>query len=84
MTKPVDTASVSEENYVPVDESKFKEDQQKELFEAVEKYKRECLKSYNATRSGDVINKFDFPTLQPLIEAQRDNKLTDMVYQAVG
>ena len=64
MTKPVDAASVSEENYVPVDESKIKEDQQKELFEAMEKYKRECLKSFSATRSGEVVKKFDFPSFQ--------------------
>ena len=71
MTKPVDAASVSKENYVPVDESKLKEDQQKEYLEAVERYKRECLKSYSTTRSGDVIKKFDLPSFQLLTEAQR-------------
>ena len=64
-------SEVSEENYVPVDESKLKEDQQKEYLEAVERCKRECLKSYNTTRSGDVIKKFDFPSFQPLTETQR-------------
>ena len=60
---------VEEGNYVPVEEDKLKEDQQKEYLEAVERYKRECLMSYNVTRSGDVIKKFDFPSFQPLIEA---------------
>ena len=55
-------SEVSEENYVPVEESKLKEDQQKEYLEDVERYKRECLKSYSTTRSGDVIKKFDFPS----------------------
>ena len=64
-----DKSEVNEDNYAPVDESKLKEDQQKEYLEAVERYKRECLMSYNVTRSGDVIKKFDFPSIQPLIEA---------------
>ena len=62
-------SEVSEDNYVPVDESKLKEDQQKEYLEAVERYKRECLKSYSITGSGDVIKKFDLSSFQPLTEA---------------
>jgi hypothetical protein len=31
-----------------------------------------------------VIKKFDFPTLQPLTEVQRENRMLDMVHQAVG
>ena len=50
----------------------------------MEKFKRECLKSYNTTRSGDVIKKFDFPSFQPLTEAQRDNKMIDAVSQVVA
>ena len=75
---------IDEGNYVPVEEDKLKEDQQKEYLDAVEKYKRECLKSYNTTRSGEVVKKFDFPALQLLTEAQRENKMTDTIYQAVG
>ena len=63
MTKPVDGSEVIEENYVPVDKSKLKEDQQKELRESVDRYERECLKSYSITRSGEVVKKFDFPSL---------------------
>ena len=55
-------SEVDDTNYVPVEEDKLKEDQQKEYLEAVEKYKRECLKSDSVTRSGDVIKKFDFPS----------------------
>ena len=84
MTKPIDGASVNDDNYIPVDRDKLKEDQQKELREAVERYERECLKSFSTTRSGDVIKKFDFPALQPLTEAQRENKMIDTVYQVVG
>jgi hypothetical protein len=75
---------VDEGNYVPVNKDKLKEDQQKELRESVDRYERECLKSYSITRSGEVVKKFDFPKLQPLTEAQRKNKMTYMIYQAVG
>ena len=75
---------VDEGNYVTIEEDKLKENQQKEYLEAVEKYKRECLKSYSPTRSDDVIKKFDFPSFLPLTETQRENKMTDTIYQAVG
>ena len=77
-------SEVNEDNYVPVDENKLKEDQRKEYLEAVERYKRECLKSYSITRSGDVIKKFDLPSFQPLTEAQRENKMVDTISQAVA
>jgi hypothetical protein len=84
MMKIIDESEVNEGNYVPVDKDKLKEDRQKELRESVDRYESECLKSYSITRSGEVIKKFDFPSLQPLTEAQRENKIIDTVYQAVG
>lgn len=82
MTKT--TAEVSKDNYVPVEESKLKEEQKAELDKAMEMFKRECLKSFSATRAGEVIEKFDFPALQPLTEVQRENRMLDMVCQAMG
>ena len=79
-----DASEVNEGNYVTVDENKLKEDQKKEYLELVEKFKHECLKSYSITRSGDVIKKFNLPSFQPLIDAQRDNKMIDAVGQAVA
>ena len=52
--------------------------------ELVERFKRECLKSYNVNRSGEVIKKFYLPSFQPLTEAQRENKMIDAVSQAVA
>ena len=72
-----DPSEVNEDNYIPVDESKLKGDQQKEYLDLVERFKRECLKSYIVTRSGDIIKKFNLPSFQPLTEAQRDNKMID-------
>ena len=84
MTKPKDGSSISEESYILVEEDKLKNQQKVELDKALEAYKHECLKSFSATRSGEVIKKFDFPTLQPLTEARHENKMLDMVHQAVG
>ena len=49
----------------------------------MEKFKRECLKSYIINRSGEVIKKFNLPSFQPLTEAQRESKMMDAVGQAV-
>ena len=84
MVDITDKSEVNGENYVPVPEDKLKEEQKKEYEELVEKFKRECIKSYSITRSGDVIKKFDLPSFQPLTEAQRDNKMMDVVGQAVA
>ena len=77
-------SEVNEDNYVPVDKDKLKDEQKAELKRAMEAYEQECLKSFTTTRTGAVIKKFDFPTLQPLTEVQCENKVLDMVHQAVG
>ena len=84
MVDITDKSAVSEEIQIPVPEDKLKEEQKKEYEELVEKFKHECLKSYSITRSGGVIKKFDLPSFQPLTEAQRDNKMMDVVGQAVA
>jgi hypothetical protein len=82
MTKS--TTGVSEENYILVKEDKLKDEQRDELNKAMEMFKRECHKSFSATRAGEVVKKFDFPTFQPLNEVHRENRMLDMVHQAVG
>ena len=59
MVDITDNSAVSEENQIPVPEDKLKEEQKKEYEELVEKFKRECLKSYIVNRSGEVIKKFN-------------------------
>ena len=49
-----------------MDKDKLKEEHKSELQNALEAYEQEFLKSFSATRAGEVIKKFDFPTLQPL------------------
>ena len=84
MVDITDKSEFNEDNYVSPDENKLKEDQKQEYLELMERLKHECLKSYSVTRSGDVIKKFNLPSFQPLIEAQRDNKMMDAVGQAVA
>ena len=84
MVDITDKSVVNEENQISVPEDNLKEEQKKEYEELVEKFKRECLKSYSIARSGKVIKKFDFPSFQPLTEVQRENKMMDAVGQAVA
>lgn len=72
------------DNVISVEESNLKQDQKAELDEALEVYKRECLKSFSSNRSGEVIKKADFPFVLPMTEKQRENRMLDMVHQAVG
>ena len=69
MVELTDKSTVSQQNQIPVPEDKLKEEQKKEYEELVEKFKRECLKSYSVNRSGEVIKKFNLPSFQPLTEA---------------
>ena len=79
MVELTDKSEVNEENYVPIPEDKLKEEQRKKYEELVEKFKRECLKSYSVTRSGDVIKKFNLSSFQLLTEVQRENKMIDAI-----
>ena len=53
MVELTDKSAVSEENQILVPEDKLKEEQKKEYEELVERFKRECLKSYSVNKSGD-------------------------------
>ena len=50
MTKPKDGCNVNDDNYIPVNEDKHREEHKIELEKATEAYMRECLKSFSATR----------------------------------
>jgi hypothetical protein len=80
----VSKSEFNEENDILVDKDKMKDYQKAKLEKATKAYEQECLMSFSTTRTGGVIKKFDFPALQPLTEAQRENKVLDMVHQAVG
>ena len=42
------------------------------------------MQSYNISRSGEVIKKFNLPSFQPLTEAQCENKMVAAVSKAVA
>ena len=83
MVDITDKSVVNEENQIPVPEDKLKEEQRKEYEELVERFKRECLKSYSINRSGEVIKKFNLPSFQPLTKDQRESKMMDVVGQVL-
>jgi len=45
MSKSKNTTGVDEENYIPIEEDKLKDDQRAELEKAIKMFRRECLKS---------------------------------------
>ena len=61
-------AEVSEHNQIPIDKEKLKEEQKAELRAVVESFEQQCLLSYSTNRSGELIKKYNFPTLPPYNE----------------
>ena len=55
-----------------------------ELNAAIYAYEKRCLLSFDTNRSGEVIKKFDFPTLPPYNEAQKEDRMAHMVNHAIG
>jgi hypothetical protein len=73
-----------DDGLIPIDKDKLKDEQKAELKQALDAYEQECLKAFSTNRSGEVIKKLNFPSLQPLSEAQRENRILGMVNQAVA
>ena len=77
-------AEISERNQIPIDKDKLKEEQKAELQVVIEAFERQCLLSYSTNRSGEVIKKYDFPTLPPYNESQKEDKMIHQMNQAIG
>ena len=71
-------------NQIPINKDKLKEEQKAELKAATDAYEQRCLLSFSTNRSGEVIKKYDFPTLPPYDETQKEDRMAHMVNQAVG
>ena len=56
-------AEVSEQNQIPIDKEKLKEEHKAELKAITYAFEQEWLLSFSTNRSGEVIKKFDFPTI---------------------
>ena len=61
---------VSLQNQTPIDKEHLKVEQKAELKAAIEDYERRCLLSFSTNRSGEIIKKYNFPTLPPYNESQ--------------
>jgi hypothetical protein len=75
---------VSPQNQIPIDKDKLKEEQKAELKAATEAYEQRCLLSYSTNRSGEIIKKYDFPTLPPFDESQKEDRIVHMMNQVIG
>ena len=75
---------VSPQNQIPIDKDKLKEEQKAELKAVIEAFEQQCLLSYSTNRSGEIIKKYDFPTLPPYNESQKEDKMIHLMNQAIG
>ena len=49
----------------------------------MEAFERQCLLSYSTNRSGEVIKKYNFPTLPPYNESQKEDRMIHQMNQAI-
>ena len=75
---------VSSSNQIPIKKDKLKEEHKAELKAATKAYEQRCLLSFSTNRSGEVIKKYDFPTLPPYDESQKEDRMVHMMNQAIG
>ena len=75
---------VSTENQIPIDKDKLKEEHRAEPKAATNAYEQRCLLSFSTNRSGEVIKKYDFPTLPPYDESKKEDMMVHMMNQAIG
>ena len=79
-----DKDKVTPNNQIQIDKDKLKDEQKAELKAATDAYEQRCLLSFSTNRSGEVIRKYDFPTLPPYDESQKEDRMAHMVNQVVG
>ena len=75
---------ISPQNQIPIDKDQLKEEQKAELKAAIEDYERQCPLSFSTNRSGGVFKKYDFPTLPPYDESQKEDRLVHLMNLAIG
>ena len=77
-------AEVSEQNQIPIDKEKLKEEHKAELKAITDAFEQRCLLSFSTNRSGEVIKKFDFPTFISHEESQKEDRMIHQMNQAIG
>ena len=68
-------AEVSEQNQIPIDKEKLKEEHKAELKAITDAFEQQCLLSFSTNRSGEEIKKFNFPTFVPYEESQKEDRM---------
>ena len=71
------------QNQIPIDKDKLKEEQKAELKAVMEAFEQQCLLSYSINRSGEIIKKYNFPTLPPYNESQKEDRMIHLMNQAI-
>ena len=68
----------------PIDKDKLKEEHKAELKAVAEDFEQQCLLSFSTNRSGEVFKKYDFPTLSPYDESQKEDMMVHTMNLAIG
>ena len=77
-------AEILENNQIPIDKEKLKEEYKTELKSITNAFEQKCLLSFSTNRSGEVIKKFDFPTFVSHEESQKEDRMIHQMNQAIG
>jgi hypothetical protein len=72
------------QNQIPINKDKLKEEQKAELKAVMEAFEQQCLLSYSINRSGEIIKKYDFPTLPPYNVSQKEDRMIHLMNQTIG
>ena len=82
--KSVGKDKISPDNQIPIDKDKLKEEHRAEPKAATNAYEQRCLLSFSTNSSGEIIKKYDFPTLPPYDDSQKVDRMVHMMNQAIG
>ena len=77
-------AEVFGNNQILIDKEKLKKEHKAELKAIIDAFEQQCLLSFSANRSGDVIKKFNFPTFVPYEEEQKEDRMIHQMNQVIG
>ena len=76
-------AEVFEQNQIPIDKEKLKEEHKAELKAITDAFEQRCLLSFSTNRSGEVIKKFDFPTFVSHEVSQKEDRMIHQMHHPV-
>jgi hypothetical protein len=79
-----DRSEIGNHNLVPASEEELTNEQRAEMEKAMEAYRMACLGAFSVTRSGTTIKKYELPSIHPLEEEDRDQRLAQLVGQSVA